>query len=87
MAGLGQPPVDDKPPETSRPAAFVHILIGIAVEVGKAIGADVAVKRVGERIKNLRGRDCPERGQPVKEGDDYCAKCGRKLPRPPAVHP
>jgi hypothetical protein len=88
MAGLGQqPPVDDKPPETSGPVAWVHILIVVAKEAGEAIGADVVVKRVGERIKNRLGRGCPERGQPVKDGEDYCPKCGRKLPRPPALHP
>jgi hypothetical protein len=87
MAGLGQPPVDDKPPETSGPVAFLHVLAVIAIEGGKAVGADVAVKKVGEWIKKRLGRGCPERGKPVKEGDDYCTKCGKKLPRPPAVHP
>ena len=87
MAGVGEPPVEDKPPKTSRPTAFLwHLLVQVAVEGGKAIGADVAVKNAGNWIRR-RGKQCPEHGKPVKKTWKHCPKCGKKMPRPPALHP
>lgn len=87
MADVGGPPVEDKPPETSGPSAWLHILVQIAIEGGKAVGADVAVKKGGRWIKDRFKAPCPERGKPVTSSDDFCPKCGKPMPRPPALHP
>lgn len=85
MAGVGEPPVEDNPTETGRPTALLDLL-AFAWSVGSTV-VPPAAKKLKSWIQGRREPDCPERGKAVKKSWDFCPRCGKKMPRPPAVHP
>jgi hypothetical protein len=87
MAGIGEPPIEDKPPDTSKPVAFWHLVVQVVLEGGKAVGADVAVKKGIDWFKKRGSKGCTNRGKPVKKSWKHCPECGKEMPPAPELHP